>query len=449
MKGLSMGKPLSAERASDGAAVARLSSEGLTPGAIAARLYPNKDKEAGRTLVRRILADNARPVPEAEPVDSPSPSAPLLPESNQYDEKAGTWEASRVSDVRIHTLGDLLAFFQVDTSVWDVETWTANKWEVGAKNAARELVVSPLFQVKARFRKKKQTIAVRAEIEAMREEARAFAPSYPPVSRDNPRWRECPHLLEIAIHDLHMGKLAWAEETGENYDLKIAQTLFMESVDHLLMRARSYNIERIVFPVGNDLLHVDTPANATTGGTLQDVDSRYHKIFRTTRQMLVAGIEWMREVAPVDVVIVPGNHDSLSAFSLGDSLECWFHKCDDVRVDNRARLRKVYSWEQCAILFTHGDKEKHDRLPGIFSAEFSEVWGKAMAREVHVGHLHQEILKPFPGCAVRFLPSLSAADAWHSAKGFVEQPRRSEALVWHPTLGVVSTHYYTVPSSIK
>lgn len=51
---------------------------------------------------------------------------------------------------RIHTLEDLLDFFEVDQTVWKVDHWIANKWEVGAK-LGREgpLVTHPLYQVKA------------------------------------------------------------------------------------------------------------------------------------------------------------------------------------------------------------------------------------------------------------------------------------------------------------
>lgn len=56
---------------------------------------------------------------------------------------------------RIHTLQQLLEFFEVDLETWEAERFIANKWEVGAKNAKDELVVEPLYQVKAFLRRKK------------------------------------------------------------------------------------------------------------------------------------------------------------------------------------------------------------------------------------------------------------------------------------------------------
>lgn len=56
---------------------------------------------------------------------------------------------------RIKTLKDLLAHCEVDLGVWEVERHVINKWEVGAKDADGEIVVEPLFQVKAWLRKRK------------------------------------------------------------------------------------------------------------------------------------------------------------------------------------------------------------------------------------------------------------------------------------------------------
>lgn len=51
---------------------------------------------------------------------------------------------------RIQTLDQLLEACQVDLSVWTVDHWIANKWEVGAKDPdTGEILVSPLWQIKA------------------------------------------------------------------------------------------------------------------------------------------------------------------------------------------------------------------------------------------------------------------------------------------------------------
>lgn len=54
---------------------------------------------------------------------------------------------------RIKTLDQLLEACEVDLKVWTVDNYIVNKWEVGAKNADKEIIVTPLFQVKAHLTK--------------------------------------------------------------------------------------------------------------------------------------------------------------------------------------------------------------------------------------------------------------------------------------------------------
>ena len=50
---------------------------------------------------------------------------------------------------RIKTLDQLIAECKIDLEVWQIERHVINKWEVGAKDDSKRIVVEPLFQVKA------------------------------------------------------------------------------------------------------------------------------------------------------------------------------------------------------------------------------------------------------------------------------------------------------------
>lgn len=56
---------------------------------------------------------------------------------------------------RVKTLDDLLRIGKVDLKVWEVEQWKLNKWEIGAKDDTGAIVTEPLFQVWAKFRRRK------------------------------------------------------------------------------------------------------------------------------------------------------------------------------------------------------------------------------------------------------------------------------------------------------
>jgi predicted phosphodiesterase len=284
-----------------------------------------------------------------------------------------------------------------------------------------------------------------AEIEALKEEAKRKVKRFKKVRRQ--RKGESGYMLEMSIEDLHAGKLAWGKETGyEDFDLPIAERIFGQAVNALLDRTRSYPLDEICFVVGNDLLNSDNAEGTTTLGTHVSNDSRYQKVFRTTRLMLTRTIEYLLKIAPVRVIVVPGNHDHMSAWHMGDSLECYFHKCPDVVVDNAPTERKYYQFGSVMLMWTHGDKGRRGDYPLLMATEKPKMFGSTKFREIHTGHLHQVRLEETHGIRVRILPSLTAVDTWLSGKGFTSQMRSAEAYVWSKEEGLVGMATYTLPS---
>ena len=257
------------------------------------------------------------------------------------------------------------------------------------------------------------------------------------------------HTLEVSPFDLHIGKQAWGEETGEDYDTHIAERRFKTAVLDLLQRGTAaYEIDKVLFPYGNDLLHVDNRFNTTTAGTPQDTDSRYHKMFRSAVRLGAWAIMAMREIAEVKVVIVPGNHDELGTFMVGEVLSAMFANDALVTIDNRPMLRKYHSYGNVLLGFTHGGEEKHAELPSIMADEARDLWAKADHREWHIGHFHKKKelrfvgLDAFRTTVVRVLPSLCGTDAWHYKKGYKHTPQ-AQAFVWHPEDGLADTLTHT------
>jgi DNA repair exonuclease SbcCD nuclease subunit len=173
-------------------------------------------------------------------------------------------------------------------------------------------------------------------------------------------------------------------------------------------------------------------------------DGRYQKTFVVGRNRVIAFIELARTRAKKVIVIVcPGNHDTLSAWHLGDSLECYFHKYKDVEIRNEPTPRKYHQFGQVMLMFTHGDKGKKDKYPLLMATEEPEMFGKTKFREVHTGHLHKTQLDEHNGIRVRVLPALCAADDWHAQMGFVGNLRSAEAYIWSREEGLVGTAIFT------
>jgi DNA repair exonuclease SbcCD nuclease subunit len=271
-----------------------------------------------------------------------------------------------------------------------------------------------------------------------KESARVFPALKYPTSDDN--------MLEISIPDLHFGKLAWGAETGwENYDAKIAEDCFHKALGALLDRTKQHTYKKICFVVGNDLLHSDNPKGTTTAGTQVSCDGRFQKTFRTVRTLMTDAIERLSAIAPVNVVMVPGNHDTLAVWHLGDSLECYFNNSPNVAIDNQPRMRKYLRFGRVMLMFTHGDKGKREDYPLVMATEEPEMFGATFWREAHTGHRHQVRTSENHGVRVRILPALCAVDDWHSENQFVGNIRSAEAYIWNGSEGLIGTASYALP----
>jgi hypothetical protein len=362
----------------------------------------------------------------------------VLAETNEI--KGDTWEIS-LPKTRIKTLEQLIEHCKIDTTIWEIQRWICNKWEVGTKNENTDKVsVEPLFQIKAWLVRK--SVAVSTELADLKADAKKHAKIFT-AKKYKPSEN---NMLEICIPDLHFGKLAWAPETGyENYDLKIAAECFGLALDALVDRTKQHTYEKVCFVVGNDLLHSDNPQGTTTKGTHVSCDGRFQKTFGLVRRLMCESIERLTDIAPVNVVMVPGNHDQQTVWHLGDSLECYFHKAPNVTIDNTPRLRKYVQFGRVMLMFTHGDKGKRADYPLVMATEQPEMFGATCWREAHTGHLHHARLNELHGVRVRILPALCASDDWHSENQYVGNIRSAEAYIWNGQEGLIGTAIYALP----
>lgn len=344
--------------------------------------------------------------------DRAEPTSSSIPQIMTEAEGPNLNIVSKSTDIR--TLEQLLAYTRVDLSVWEVQKHTVNMWGSEA---------NPNFQVKAWLKKRDDYISVQDDIEALKEDAKKYAPKYPKIKYPK---HETGNLLEISLFDHHFGQLSWGDETGgANYDVKIAQKLAHDAIDYII--ANSPQPDRILLPIGNDFFNVNSMLNATVAGTPQSEDDRWKKTYKKGRELWVGIIEKLMTIAPVDVLSIPGNHDEERVYYLTDALECWFHNTDSVNVDNSPTMRKYYPWGDCLIGFTHGDKEaevKKGALIYLMSTEVPMLWSRAKYKEWHKGHLHAaketafQILDEVRGVREWIMPSLVAVDDWHSGKGY-------------------------------
>lgn len=378
-------------------------------------------------------------------------------EAEKYTFTGETWDIS-LPKTRIHTLDELLEYCKVDLSIWEVERFVVNKWELGRKDRQVDLTytnglangsvldtgkvnVEPLFQVKATLIRRKEIVDTRIEIERLKAEFKKTAPRTKRLYQV--REYKSGNMLEINIPDAHFGKQAWGKETGDrNYDTPIASDTFLRALANLINMSRGFQYDKVLFVVGNDLLNSDDELGRTTKGTFVSTDGRYQKTFGIVRRTITKAIQMLSELAPVEVVMVSGNHDNLGVWHLGDSLECLFANDENVTVRNEPTQRKYVRFGNVLLMLTHGDKGKREDYPLLMATERSKDFGETKYREIHTGHIHQTKTQEWHGVRVRILPSLSPPDAWHSENSFTGQQRNAEAYVWNERHGLIAMFFH-------
>jgi hypothetical protein len=241
-------------------------------------------------------------------------------------------------------------------------------------------------------------------------------------------------LLELPIMDLHLGKLAWDKESGDDYDLEIASKLYKKTIEDFLKRIGSIDIERIIFPIGQDFFNSDDDKGNTNKGTQQDMDSRWQKIYQRGCELIIWTVEQLRNIAPVEICYIPANHDYTTSYYLALNTYSWFRNCENVKVNLSPKARKCYQYGKSMVAYSHGEEPKK-QLDKIFQAEFPEIWGNTIHREVHLGHLHSEQVIEYPGFIQRRVASITAPDAWHTSKAY-KALRKAQAFIWDKENGL-------------
>mgnify|MGYP003653845592 FL=1 len=273
------------------------------------------------------------------------------------------------------------------------------------------------------------------------------SPHYPSIKR---KIKLNNHLLVINPADIHIGKYANHLETGDGYNVEIACERVLEGLQGLIDKSKGFEVDRVLFCVGNDILHIDNVYNTTTAGTNQDVDGKWWEHFEIALALYVKCVEILREIAPVDVIHSMSNHDYQSGFHLAHALKSWFRLDGEVTFDISVAHRKYYQYGKNLIGLEHGDGAKMANLPLTMAQERPLLWSETTHRYWYLHHLHHKVkhkwldAKDFIGVTVEYMRSPSGTDSWHSRKGYVGVPRAVEGFLHEKDSGQVArlVHYF-------
>jgi hypothetical protein len=231
-----------------------------------------------------------------------------------------------------------------------------------------------------------------------------------------------PIAYEISLPDLHYGKM-------HSKTLNEIESEFLQVIHELVDKASNLDIEKFILPIGNDGMNSEGLRQTTTKGTPQQDSAGWKDTFRGYWNLIVRAIDYLKEIAPVDVIVISGNHDYERMFYVGDVLAGWYRNDENVVIDNLESSRKYVEYGVNMIMFTHGDKEKPNDIPLIMATEQPEMFARTLHREAHCGHFHKEMLNEYRGVKVRFIPSICPNDEWHKLMGY-EAKRTGQAFIW-------------------
>jgi hypothetical protein len=337
----------------------------------------------------------------------------------------------------VRTLEDALLKAEVDTDIWEVERWICNSWEQHSQDAG----TVPLWQIKVWLKRKHVHVSAIEHVLANLDTARK-----PRRKATRPPSKGC--LLNISIPDLHVGK---RPITGEYR----VEEVYNHCIETILSRTASLPITLIHLPIGSDMLNVDTSHETTTKGTPQRQSESFEDAALRAVNLLIATIERLKEIAPVKITAVRGNHDRDSTFWLANILAHRFVSDDQVEVDHPGPGKRVYlRFGSTLILTYHGDCVKPDQLESLMIRERPHDFADCSYREAHAGHLHKSqkrrmFAQDTTGTVVfRQLPSLSPTDQWHDDNGYVGSPRFAEAQVYDFDEGPILTVEARPPKSM-
>ena len=264
-------------------------------------------------------------------------------------------------------------------------------------------------------------------------------------------------MLCWGLWDAHIGSYAWNSEVGADWDVDIACHRIFQSVDDIVSEAKLYPISRVLMPIGNDFLHFDS-VRATTamGDHYLDVDTRFARVYLAGLKCLSYMVERAVEIAGhVEIIYVPGNHDTSSSFTLCAALAQRYRNDPRILVDLSANPRKYRSHGGTLIGFDHGTV-KPERLAMNLATEARDLWGNSTYREVQIGHKHQrrermfEGVVPTNGILVRTNPSLCNVDIWSHRQGMTGEPMKSVEGWRYDTLGYRGSHVsWACPETTK
>lgn len=254
-----------------------------------------------------------------------------------------------------------------------------------------------------------------------------------------PQVSDCDLLTVIPIGDPHIGMLAWRNETGNDFDLQIAERDLLGAID-LLIGGAPQSASCEIANLGDFFHHESDQQKTPRNGNKLDCDGRYPKVIRTGFRLMRRAIDRALEhFGKVSVVNLCGNHDPTVSLFLAEHLAAVYEHEPRVTVRDNANPFQYSRWGQTLFGFYHGDECKIEGLPGVMAADQASAWGETKEHVWHTGHVHHLSCKEFPGCLVYTWRTMALRDRWHHGMGY-RSGQSLTAMHYHREWGLIGSN---------
>lgn len=290
--------------------------------------------------------------------------------------------------------------------------------------------VQQLQWVKSTVHAEQREAAIREALEAMA----ADLPRLPPIQAPD---RCVNSLLNVyTMTDCHIGMLAWREEGGEDWDLKIAERVLTGCFERMV--TQSPDATTCIIAQLGDWLHYDSLMAVTpTSGHILDADGRFAKMVRV-------GIRVLRRLVDLalmkheHVILLPaeGNHDIASSVWLRCMFAALYEREPRVTVIQGESPYYAHQHGKTMLTWHHGHLKRPADLPLLAAAQFPVIWGGTTKRYGHLGDKHHLEEKEHSGMQVIQHPTLAARDAYASRHGW-HALRSARSITYHDVWGEV------------
>jgi len=273
------------------------------------------------------------------------------------------------------------------------------------------------------------------QLELMHEAVAALSEDIPRLAAiKSPKQCNANLLNLYVITDYHFGMLSWSEETGEDWDIGIAESLLVKWFEAAI--ASSPDSETGVLCNLGDLLHFDSlDAITPTGKNILDSDTRFTKIVRVVIRCLRTVIDMLlHKHKKLHVIMAEGNHDLASSVWLRELFAAMYEGEKRITIDTSPDPYYCVEHGQTSLFFHHGHKKKPDSVDDVFVAKFREVFGRTKFSYAHMGHMHHVWQKETNLMIVEQHRTLAAKDAYASRGGWLSG-REASCITYHKEYG--------------